>query len=137
MNVANLLTYFIHHYTVSPDITVPVEGETLTIIESGNITCRATGYPIPDIIWLDINGSEVKKKRLVTSSVMATGIGNVSIVSVSMIEVMRGDSGVYTCLATNPVGDDNTTVNVSVQCKCNLSWCTYKTIDVCLIPSDV
>ncbi|XP_065912633.1 hemicentin-1-like isoform X3 [Dysidea avara] len=100
---------------VSPNITVPVEGETLTIIEGGNITCTATGYPVPDIVWLDINGSEVDKARLVTSSVMATGVGNVSVVSVSMIEVMRGDSEDYTCLATNPVGDDNTTVNVNVQ----------------------
>ena len=137
MNVANLLTYFIHHYTVSPDITVPVEGETLTIIEGGNITCTATGYPVPDIVWLYINGSEVDKKRLVTSSVMATGVGNVSVVNVLMIEVMRRDSGVYTCLATNPVGDDNTTVNVRIHCKCNLSWYSYKTKDVCLIPSDV
>ena len=120
MNVTNLLTYFIHHHTVSPNITVPVEGETVTIIEGGNITCTATGYPVPDIVWLDINGSEVDKTRLVTSSVMATGVGNVSIVSVSMIEVMKGDGGVYTCLATNPVGDDNTTVNVNVQCKCIL-----------------
>ena len=118
MNIANLLTYFIHHYTVSPTITEPVEGETLNIIEGGNITCIATGYPVPDIVWLDINGSEVNK-TLVTNSVMATGVGNVSIVSVSMIEVMRGDSGVYTCLATNLVDDHNTTVNVSVQCKYN------------------
>ena len=118
MNVTNLLTYFIHHHTVSPNITEPVE-EALTIIEGGNITCRATGYPVPDVVWLYINGSEVDKKRLVTSSVMATGVGNVSVVNVSMIEVMRGDSGVYTCLATNPVGDDNTTVSVYVQCKCN------------------
>ena len=117
MNVTNLLTYFIHHHTVSPNITV-LEGETVTIIEGGNITCTATGYPVPDIVWLYINGSEVDKTRLVTSSVMVTGVGNVSIVSVSMIEVMRGDSGVYTCLATNPVGDDNTTVSVNVQCKC-------------------
>jgi len=43
----------------------------------------------------------------------------VSIVSLSMIEVMRGDSGVYTCLATNPVGDHNTTINVNIQCKYN------------------
>ena len=80
----------------------------------------------------------MEETRLVTSSVMATSVGNVSIVSVSMIEVMRGDSGVYTCLATNPVGDDNTTVNVSVQCKCNLSWCTYKTIDSfkCVMQAD-
>ena len=110
-----MLTHF-NTASLSPTIIEPVEGEALTINEGGNITCRATGYPVPHIVWLDTNGHEVNTKRLVTI-VMATSTGNVSIVSVSMIEVMRGDSGVYTCLATNPVGDDISTINVNIQCK--------------------
>ena len=46
---------------------------------------------------------------------MATGVGNVSIVTASV--VMRGNSGIYTCSATNIIGDHNTTINVNVHCK--------------------
>jgi len=109
-----MLTYLIHHYTVSPNITEPVEGETFNISEGDNITCRATGYPPPDIVWLDNNGSEVNK-TLVTRSNISTGVGNVS--TASAVMTVRGDSGIYTCSATNPVGDHNITVNVNVKCE--------------------
>ena len=102
-----MLTYLIHHYTVSPNIIEPVEGKTLNISEGDNITCRATGYPPPDIVWLDNNGSEVNK-TLVTRSNVSTA---------SSVMIVRGDSGVYTCLASNLVGDHNITVNVNVKCE--------------------
>ena len=114
-----MLTYLIHHYTVSPNIIEPVEGKTLNISEGDNITCRATGYPLPVIIWLDNNGSEVNK-TLVTRSNISTGVGNVSTASAVMI--VRGDSGVYTCSATNLVDDHNITVNVNVKCELTLHF---------------
>ena len=85
------------------------------ISDGDSITCTATGYPVPDIVWLNNDGSVVDKNRLVPS-IMATGAGNTSSMSVSMI-VRRGDSGVYTCQASNFLGNDSSTINITVQRK--------------------
>jgi len=48
---------------------------------------------------------------------VATGDGNISSVSVSMI-VRRNDDGLYTCVADNSVGNDAITVNITIQFQC-------------------
>ena len=50
------------------------------------------------------------------NSPVATGIGNLINMSVSMV-VRGGDDGVYTCAATNSLGNDNHTISITVQCK--------------------
>ena len=103
------------NFIALPVIDVPWTEQAYSVTEGNKITCRATGFPIPDIIWLN-NGSEVNKDRQVTDTPVATGVGNLFSVSVSMI-VRRGDGGVYTCIATNSVGNDTKTINFTVQCK--------------------
>ena len=83
-----------------------------TVIEDGNITCTTTGYPIPDVVWLNNNGSVVN--RQIFSSAKATGDGNLFSVSALMF-IRRNDTGVYTCVANNSVGI--TTINITVMCK--------------------
>ena len=93
------------------------ESEQLFIVEEGdNITCTATGYPVPDIVWLNNDESVVDENRLVTDSVMVTATDNLSSVSVSMI-VTRNDTGYYTCVANNSVGNDTNTITIVVPCK--------------------
>ena len=97
-----------------PIIITPETKQVVT--EGDNITCTATGYPVPDIVWLNTyNRSVIDKNRLIPG-IMATGAGSISSMSVSMI-VRRGDSGVYTCQASNFLGNDNSTINITVQCK--------------------
>ena len=81
-----------------------------------SITCTATGYPVPDIVWLNNDGSVVDKNRIKTDGAMATGVGNLYNVSVSMT-VGRNDAGAYTCVANNSIGNDARTINVTVNCK--------------------
>ena len=57
-------------------------------------------YPVPDVVWLNNDGSKVDKKRIIPGSGMATVKGSISSMSVSMI-VKRANSGVYTCHANN------------------------------------
>ena len=76
----------------------------------------AEGSPTPNITWLNNDGSEVDKDRLIISSVMATGVGNITSKSIT-INIRRDDSGVYTCIATNSVGNDTNIINFTVQCK--------------------
>ena len=93
------------------------ESEQIFIVEEGdNITCTATGYPVPDIVWLNNDESVVDENRLINDSVMATVTDNLFSVSVSMI-VTRNDTGVYTCVANNSVGNDTNTITIIVPCK--------------------
>ena len=91
------------------------EADQKYIIEGENITCTATGYPVPDIVWLN-NGSVVNASRLITDSAVTTDNDNLFSVSVSMI-VTRNDAGVYTCLASNFLGNDIHIINITVECE--------------------
>ena len=95
-----------------------VTEQIYTITEAGNITCTATGYPVPDIVWLNNDGSEVDKNRLVLGSAMATGVGNLFNKSL-LLMIRRSDNGVYMCYANNSVG--NNIINITVKCKLLLS----------------
>ena len=102
-------------FIVAPNIILSEEAKQVT--EGDIITCTATGYPVPDIVWWDNDGSVVDENRLVTNIIMTTAMDDVSNVSVSMI-VRRSDGGIYTCFANNSVGNDTSIINiVSVQCK--------------------
>ena len=103
---------------MAPNITLSEEAEKVT--EGDNITCTATGYPVPDIVWVNNDKSVVNTSRLITDSGMTTDIDNLSSVSVSMI-VTRSDAGMYTCLANNSFGNDTSIINIIVQCKLLLS----------------
>ena len=105
-------------FTEIPVITA--SEQEFSITEGDIITCTATGYPVPDIVWLNNDGSVVDKNRINTDSAMATGVGNLYNVSVSMT-IGRNDAGVYTCIANNSIGNDTRTTNITVNCKelCN------------------
>ena len=102
-----------HIYVAIPILIIP---ESNKFTENSNITCTATGFPVPDIVWQNNDGSVVDKSRIKTGSVMATGVGNLFKMSVSMI-IGRNDAGVYTCTANNSIGNDYRTINITVTCK--------------------
>ena len=104
-------------YIVVPSIILSDSEEALIVTEGANITCTATGYPVPNILWLNDNRTVVDEDRLV--GVMAEGVGNLSVVSVSLI-IRRNDSGLYTCVASNSVGNDSHIINIIVQSKLSL-----------------
>ena len=110
---------------VAPTITTPMEGEEFIIIEgsNGSITCTATGYPVPTVVWQNSDGSSLSNNRLVSGSpvnVSSTGVGNVSSVSVELMVIgaMRVDSGMYRCSANNSVKSTTRNITITVQCKC-------------------
>ena len=108
--------YTTDYFIVAPSITLSEEEEK--VIEGDSITCTATSHPAPDVVWLNNDESVVDKDRLKTNHSM--GVGNLSIVSVSMI-IGRNDAGVYKCIAINSIGNDTRTINITVHCKelCN------------------
>ena len=117
--------------TVAPTITTPMEGEEFNITEgsNGSITCTATGYPVPTVVWQNSDGSSLSNNRLVSGSpvISSTGVGNVSSVSVELMVIgaMRVDSGMYRCLANNSVNSTTRNITITVQCKCEYVYVHY------------
>ena len=118
--LVKILFYFI---TVSPNITIPMEEEfNVTEGSSRSITCTATGYPVPTVVWQNSDGSSLSNNRLISGSpvISSTGVGNVSSVSVELMVIgaMRIDSGIYRCSANNSVSNTTRNITITVQCKC-------------------
>ena len=113
--------YFV---TVPPNIATPTNGQ-FNIVEgsNGSITCTATGYPVPTVVWQNSDGSSLSNNRLVSGSpvISSTGVGNESSVSVELmvIRAMREDSGIYICSANNSVSSTTGNITIIVQCKYN------------------
>ena len=108
---------------IIPNITTPMEGQQFNITEGsdGSITCTATGYPVPTVVWQNSDGSSLSNNRLVSGSpvISSTSVGNVSSVNVElmMIGAMRVDTGTYRCSANNIIGNVVRYINITVQCK--------------------
>ena len=103
-----------------------MEGQQFNITEGsdGPITCTATGYPVPTVVWQNSDGSILSNNRLVSGSPvnMPTGVGNVTSVSVELMVIgaMRIDTGMYRCSANNSVSSTTRNINITVQCKHNV-----------------
>ena len=102
-------------------ITTPTEGQQLILFEgnNGSITCTATGYPVPTVVWQNSDGSSLSNNRLVSGRpvISSTGVGNVSSVSVELMVIgaMRVDTGMYRCSASNSVSSTTRNINISVR----------------------
>ena len=108
---------------VAPIIIIPLQEQEFNITEgsNGSITCTATGYPVPTVVWQNSDGSSLSNNRLVSGDpvISSTGVGNVSSVSVELMVIgaMRVDTGMYTCSAHNSVSSTTRNINFTVQCK--------------------
>ena len=127
--------YKIYHYVLlnfivanTAYISLPMEGQQFNIIEgsNGSITCTATGYPVPTVVWQNSDGSSLSNNRLVSGSpvISSTGVGNVSSVSVELmvIAALRVDIGMYRCSANNSADSSIRKIIITVLCKLQLLW---------------
>ena len=109
---------------VAPTITILMEGQKFNVTEgsNGSITCTATGYPVPTVVWQNSDGSSLSNNRLVSGSpvnISSTGVGNVTSVSVVLMVIgaMRVDTGMYRCSANNSISNTTRNISITVQCK--------------------
>ena len=124
-HILKLMFFKTTHYgflhIVLPNIEAPVIN-TKTMIDEGlniTITCEATGYPPPTIVWSRSNEALSDRVSVSDGVSIPTGNGNVTRVSVNLtiMSTSREDTGVYICSANNYIGSDSTNVSVTVQCK--------------------
>ena len=120
----SLISYINYHFmVVAPNITTPIEGQQLNITEGsdGSITCTATGYPVPTVVWQNSDGSSLSNNRLVSGSsvISSTDVGNVSSVSVELMVVgaLRTNTGMYRCSVNNSVNSTIRNIIITVQCE--------------------
>ena len=101
-----------------------MEGQQFNITEGSNvsITCTATGYPVPIVVWQNSDGSSLNNNTLLSGdpvNVSSTGVGNETSVRVELMVMgaMRVDTGMYRCSANNSVKNTIRNINITVQCK--------------------
>ena len=101
-----------------------MEGQQFNITEgsNGSITCTATGYPVPTVVWQNSDESSLSNNRLLSGRpvISYTSVGNVSSVSVELMVIgaMRVDSGMYRCSVINSVNNATRNIDMNVQRKC-------------------
>ena len=100
-----------------------MEEQQFNIIEGSDvsITCTATGYPVPTVVWQNNDGSSLSNNILVSGSPvnMPTGVGNVTSVSVELMVTgaMRVHTGMYRCSANNSISSTTRNISITVHCK--------------------
>ena len=114
-----------------------MEGQEFNITEGsdGSITCTATGYPVPTVVWQNSDGSSLSNNRLVSGDpvISSTGVGNVSSVSVELMVIgaMRVDTGMYRCSANNTINSTTSNITVTIQCKLTTNYTVKILVDAC------
>lgn len=102
------------------EIVTPLDGESVTIVEGNSdiVTCIAVGHPPPSVEWSRSVGL-ISSRWTVNQSSMIHGVGNLTrvIVDLIMTNVSREDTGVYMCLASNPLNTEIRRVNITVECE--------------------
>ena len=79
--------------------------KTLTEGENLNLSCQASGDPLPFVSWIIVGGGQHTYSNLVLTN------------------IQRNQSGEYRCEATNPCNVDTKVVTVDVQCKYSIVSC--------------
>jgi len=119
VNYKNSINLFF--ITVEPMILSPANGSVFTINETDmfSVTCNVTGIPAPmNFIWLKDevvqNYTTLPDDSIIVSDpstpvIYSTDRGDILSVSQTLTfsSAMNEDNGVYTCVASNEIGDDS------------------------------
>ena len=101
-------------------MTIATEGDTST-----TITCTATSVPVPTIIWIRSDGSSLVSSRYnisdTTHEPLLVNEGSNEVFQVTgyltIVNVVREDTGVYSCIVMNVVNKVRSYTTLTVLCK--------------------
>ena len=103
----DILKYF---YLDKPEITVDVNNHDVIEKETNSVkfTCEAIGTPLPAISWyfndVRINQND---KDININIIYYAGVSGKVESSLTIINPVSSDAGIYTCHVENVVGSDN------------------------------
>ena len=94
-----------------PVIATPLENITIVIHEGMNrtFTCKATGYPIPNVIWHRMDGSSTDRVSM-SENILTRGGGSTA--NLVIRNASKEDTGIYTCTANNSIGSDSRSIRI-------------------------
>ena len=111
-------------HLVPPTVDIPNMVSATEGDNSTTITCIATGVPVPTIIWSRPDNSSLVESRYVisdSSPPVAVSNGSNEVFQITsnltIMNVLRGDTGVYHCLVFNVVNSVQSDTTLTVMCK--------------------
>ncbi|KAL4658551.1 myosin-binding protein H [Arapaima gigas] len=93
-----------HDFSEAPKFTTPLADRSTTVGYSTKLLCAVRGFPKPKIEW-------IKNKMIIGDDPKFRQLNNLGICSLEIRKPSNFDGGVYTCRATNALGE------ASVACK--------------------
>ena len=90
--------------SVKPTVTIQQCPTSVTEGDNATLYCNATGYPVPNIAWINASSGNIDSP---TKTLLITAI-------------TRGERGNYICHASNEIGNDTQTCEIDVYCKLHL-----------------
>ena len=103
---------------ITPDMASATERDTST-----TISCTATGVPLPIVNWTGPGGSDIMSdsKYTVSDTSPLVMVGSNEVFQVTsnltIMSVVRGDTGVYSCVVTNLLNTLQSNTTLTVMCK--------------------
>ena len=103
--------------TVTAVIVESPMTQNVTAGQSFNLTCNATGYPVPTIEWRQNGTSYTIRDPSVITITSTDGLrSNRSVINID--NAIVNDTRLYQCVATNVVDSHTQNATVIVQSKC-------------------
>ena len=109
-------------YIGPPEIIFITKNDTFISGTDRYLRCVAQGYPLPKIYWttnaLSFNTGYEDSNYSLASYTTNTPDGYILLISVLELHpVLPDDHGTYTCVATNSVGEQSSSVEITVLCE--------------------
>uniref|UniRef100_A0A674JRJ4 Titin n=1 Tax=Terrapene triunguis TaxID=2587831 RepID=A0A674JRJ4_9SAUR len=108
----------------APAIRQAMKDVTTKLGEAAQLTCQIVGRPLPDIKWYRFGKELVQSRKYRMSSDGRTH-------TLTVITEEQEDEGVYTCMATNDVGEIETTGKLLLQAPPQAHCCGSPTEKFC------
>ena len=102
--MTNIIIIFLF-LSVKPTVTIQQCPSPVTEGNNATLYCNASGYPVPNIAWINASSGNVESPTKTTLVITA---------------ITRSEKGSYICHASNEIGNDTQTCEIDVYCKLHL-----------------
>ena len=98
----NTLQTIIPHFSVAPIPFIDPSESSFLSGDTRELVCKAQGYPTPEILW-----ARAGQMMVINEKVRIKGN------RLTILNMQRGDGGLYTCIARNSTGESRTEASLN------------------------